>query len=85
LLAIRAYAVPRSAVAEIRCGYELPDERRVWVEKSGENVAAIDFLANREPIIQRFVGLLEDALNGAEFPFDLDLAARVSDDVARLK
>jgi hypothetical protein len=85
LLAIRAYAVPRSALAEIQCGYELPDERRVSVEKSGENVASIDFLANKEPIIQRFIARLEAALDGADFPFDLGLADRVADEVASLK
>jgi hypothetical protein len=85
LLAIRAYAVPRSAVLEIRCGYELPDERRVSVENPGGTVASIDFLANKEPIIQRFIAKLEAALDGADFPFDLRLAARVSDDVASLR
>src|SRR5271156_4705382 len=33
LLAIRAYAAPNSALQEIRCGYDQPDERSVWLEK----------------------------------------------------
>lgn len=85
LLAIRAYAAPKSHVAEIRCGYGLPDERSVWVETQGRRIASIDFLGNSEPIIQRFIGRLEAALDGADFPFGLDFASRVSDDVNALK
>jgi len=85
LLSIRAYAVPQSDLSEIRCGYDLADERRVWLESSGRQVASIDFLENREPIIQRFVSRFEEALGGAEFPFDLDFALRVAEDVRALK
>ncbi len=49
LLAIRAYAAPESVVQEIRCGYEQPDERCVWLEKRNTRVAFIDLLANKEP------------------------------------
>jgi hypothetical protein len=85
LLSIRAYAVPQSGLSEIRCGYDLADERRVWLESSGRPVASIDFLENREPVIQRFVSRFEEALSGVEFPFDLDFALRVADDVRALK
>jgi hypothetical protein len=85
LLAIRAYAVPKSIVAEVRCGYGLPDERNVWVEEQGRRAGFIDFLKNNEPIIQRFIGRLESALEGADFPFDLEFASRVASDVDALK
>ncbi len=81
LLAIRAHAVPHSAVSEIRCAYEQPDERYVWVEKQDGNIAAIDFLGTREPVIQRFMASFEAALGGSDFPFGLDFADRVSEDV----
>src|SRR5271166_4103934 len=35
LLAIREYAVPRSEVTQIRCGYEQDDERSVCLEEKG--------------------------------------------------
>ena len=85
LLAIRAYAVPKSVVAEIHCGYGLPDERNVWVEEQNRRTGFIDFLKNHEPIIQRFIGRLEAALEGANFPFGLEFASRVADDVDALK
>jgi hypothetical protein len=85
LLAIRAYAVPKSGIAEIRCGYGLPDERNVWVGIQDRRIGFIDFLNNHEPIIQRFIGRLEAALEGTDFPFGLELASRVADDVDALK
>jgi hypothetical protein len=85
LLAIRAYAVPKSGVAEIRCGYGLPDERSAWVGTHDRRTGFIDFLENHEPIIQRFIGRLEAALEGADFPFSLEFASRVADDVGTLK
>lgn len=86
LLSIRAYAVPQSGLSEIRCGYDLPDERNVWLESGAGRVASIDFLENREPIIQRFQNRFETALDGGqEFPFDLDFALRVADDLRALK
>lgn len=85
LLAIRAYAVPQSAIQEIRCGYEQPDERCVWLEKRNTRAAFIDLLANREPIIQRFVAKVEASLEGADFPLDLEFALRVAHDVEALR
>src|ERR1700732_2323217 len=32
LMAIREYAVPHSRLAVIHCGYDLPDERMVWLD-----------------------------------------------------
>jgi hypothetical protein len=78
LLAIRAYAAPKSALQEIRCAYEQPDERSVWLEKRNTRVAFIDLLANKERIIQRFIAKVEASLEGANFPFDLEFALRVS-------
>jgi hypothetical protein len=85
LLAIRACAVPKSAIQEIRCGYEQPDERCVWLEKRNTQAAFIDLLANKEPIIQRFVAKVEASLEGAEFPLDLEFALRVAHDAGTLR
>ena len=85
LLAIRTYAVPQSTISEICCGYEMPDERRVWLEEHGREVASIDFLNRNEPVIQRFIHRLEAGVAGAEFPFDLEFASRVADDLDALK
>ena len=80
LLAIRAYATPRSGLQEIRCGYEQPDERCVWLEKRNTRVAFLDLLANKEPIIQRFMAKVEGSLELAEFPLGLEFALRVAND-----
>jgi predicted dehydrogenase len=78
LLAIREFAVPSSDVAEIACGYQLPDERQVWLDRGNRRVASIDLLTHRQPIIQRFLQKVEAALDGAAFPFDLQFALRVA-------
>jgi predicted dehydrogenase len=85
LLAIRAYAVPQAAVQEIRCGYEQPDERCVWLEKRNTPAALIDLLANKEPIIQRFIAKVEASLEGAAFPLDLEFALHVAHDAEILR
>jgi len=85
LLAIRSYAAPQSTVQEIRCGYEQPDERYVWLERRNTRAAFIDLLANKEPIIQRFVAKVEASLEGADFPFDLEFALRVSNEAKSLR
>jgi hypothetical protein len=84
LLAIRAYASPQATLQEIRCGYEQPDERSVWLERRNNRVAFINLLANKEPIIQRFIAKVEASLGGADFPFDLKFALRVSNDTKAL-
>lgn len=85
LLAIRAYAAPKSALQEILCGYEQPDERCVWLEKRNTRVAFIDLLANKEPIIQRFIAKVEASLEGADFPLDLEFALRVANETEALR
>jgi predicted dehydrogenase len=84
LLAILAYTVPQSAIQEIRCGYEQPDERCVWLERRNTRAAFIDLLANKEPIIQRFIAKVEALLEGADFPLDLEFALRVARDAEAL-
>jgi len=79
LFAIREYAVPASEVAEIQCGYELPDERSVWIEQGEQRLAGVNFVRNKEPIVQRFIQKVEAALDGVAFPFDLEFALRVAD------
>ncbi len=84
LLAIRAYAVPEAHVSEIRCAYDQRSERCVWVEAPDAQIYSVDFLDSTEPVIQRFIAQFEATLDGADFPFDLDFAFRVSMDLARL-
>jgi predicted dehydrogenase len=85
LLAIRAYAVPQSTISEVRCGYDAPDERRIWIETRDKKTAAMDFLGSKESVIQRYIHELEAAIAGAEFAFDLNFASRVADDLAAVK
>jgi hypothetical protein len=85
LLAIRAYGVPESAVQEIRCGYEQPDERCVWLERRNTRVAFMDLLASKELIIQRFLAKVEASLDQADFPLNLEFALRVSEEVEALR
>jgi hypothetical protein len=78
LFAIREFAVPGSETCEIICDYERPDQRIVWIEEGGKRVASIDLLRGSERIIQGFMKKVEAALDGAAFPFDLDFALRVA-------
>jgi Oxidoreductase family, NAD-binding Rossmann fold len=79
LMAMREYAIPHSRLSKIYCGYELPDERMVWVDSDKQRVASIDFLGSKEPIVQRFVARFENSLGGKPFPFDFDFAERVNE------
>ena len=81
LMAMREYAVPHSRLSKIHCGYELPDERTVWVDSDKKRVASIDFLGSKEPIVQRFVSGFENSLDGKPFPFDFDFAQRVNENL----
>jgi hypothetical protein len=77
LFAIRAYAAPEAEISRIDCGYDQPDERMVSLTQGDRSISAIDFSANREPIIQRFIARFERALDGGPFPFTLDFALEV--------
>jgi hypothetical protein len=77
LAAIRRYAATHSEIAELFCAYDATEERRVWIEDE-----SIDFLENREPVIQRFVRRFEA---GAEFPFDIEFGLRVAEDLASFR
>jgi hypothetical protein len=79
LFSIHEYCVPHSAIAEIDCAYGQPDERSVWLESQGRRIAEIDLLANKQPIIQRFIGRVEAAIRGADFPFGLQFALNVAE------
>jgi hypothetical protein len=81
LMAIREYAVPHSRLSKIYCGYELPDERMVWLDSDKQRVATIEFLGSKEPIVQRFVARFENCLDGATFPFDFAFAQRVNENL----
>jgi predicted dehydrogenase len=82
LLSIRRWATPRAALGQIECSYGRPDRRMVWLEKAGQEIASLDLLAAREPIIQTFTGELERALPFGEFPFNLEFAFQVAMDTA---
>ncbi len=82
LLAIRAYAASLASISEIQCGYGEPDEREVWLEAEGQRISSSSFFPTKEPVIQRFIGRLEAALDTLDFPFDLRFAARVADDIS---
>lgn len=75
LAAIRRYAVPQSEIAELVCAYETVEERRVWIDDE-----SLDFLDNREPIVERFVRRFENLAQ--EFPFDLGFGRLVAEDLA---
>jgi hypothetical protein len=81
LMAMREYAVPHSRLSKIHCGYELPDERMVWLDSDQKRVATIEFLGSTEPIVQRFVKRFENSLDGKPFPFDFAFAQRVNENL----
>jgi hypothetical protein len=85
LASIRAFAVPKSELAEIHCGYQQADERCAWLERESQRFACLDLLAAKEPIIQRFIGKFEAAIEEGKFPLDLNHALRVSEDLAALR
>lgn len=78
LAAIREFTVPASRISELACGYERADERLVWLEREGQCFSSIDLFRHGQPIIQRFLKKVEAAIEGAAFPFDLDFALRVA-------
>ena len=77
--------MPGSEVAQVLCAYESPDERVVWLERKGKRIATIDLLQGSERIIQGFMKKVEAALDGAAFPFDLDFALRVENELNAFK
>lgn len=85
LFAIREFAVPASEVTEVLCAYERPDERLVWLEQGDRRIASIDLFKGSERIIQDFMKKAEAAIDGAAFPFDLDFAFRVENQLNAFK
>lgn len=86
LMAIHEFTVPDSEVYEMQFAYEHPDERMVWLDQRSERVASIDLFKGSERIIQDFVKKVEAALDGgAAFPFDLDFALRVANQLNAFK
>jgi hypothetical protein len=84
LVAMHEYAVPRSLISKIDCHYEAVEQRRVFLDKTAGRVGEIDFLGSKEPIIQRFLGLLEERLGGGEFSFGFDFGLSVKEQLERL-
>jgi hypothetical protein len=56
-----------------------------WLERKGQRIDSIDLLNHRQLIVQRFMEKVEAALHGAAFPFDLDFALRVANQLNALK
>jgi hypothetical protein len=81
LMAMREYAVPHSHLSKIYCGYQLPDERMVWLDSEKQRVATIQFLGSKEPIVQRFLARFENSLDGTTFQFDFAFAQRVNENL----
>lgn len=77
LLAIREVAAPAAELGAIRCGYERPAARAVWLDRGGKTLERLDFAQSREPILQRLVQTFEAASEQGSFPLDLALAERV--------
>jgi predicted dehydrogenase len=76
LLAVREYVASHSEVEDIRCGYEMEDERWVALDAAAGLTRTVE-LRTEEPIIQRYIEAFEDSMAVARFPFDLRFAARV--------
>ena len=85
LFSLHEYSAGDAEIVEIECEYEKRDERRVWLAREDARVAEIDLLANKEPVIQRFIASVEAAIAGEEFPFGLDFALRVAERAAAWK
>jgi predicted dehydrogenase len=85
LFSIREFAVPEATVVDIRCEYGMPDERLVRIAGENQMRETIDLLAQKQPIIQRFMQKCEAALDGAAFSLDLGFALRVSEELNRFR
>ncbi len=85
LFAIREFAVPASEVGEMKCLYARSAERLVWLEQGNQQIASIDLFKGSDRIIQEFMIKAEAALDGAAFPFDLDFALRVENELNAFK
>ncbi len=85
LLAIREFAVPTSEISQIQCAYERPDERLVWIDEASQRISSIDLFQGSQRIIQDFMKKVEGALDDAAFPFDLEFALRVANQLNACK
>jgi hypothetical protein len=84
LLAMHAFAVPRSSIGEIRCAYETQNQRVAWLDSGERRIETIDFFGSKEPIIQRFLTQFERRMEGNAFPLDLKFALRVKEELETL-
>jgi hypothetical protein len=86
LIAMRTHAVPLSRISTLECGYQQPDERKIWLDAGKARIATENFFGSKEPIVQRFVTKFEAAIDGrdAPFPFDFGFALQVKEQLERL-
>jgi GFO/IDH/MocA oxidoreductase family protein len=85
LFSIREFAVPASEGGEMQCIHGGTEERLVWLEQDGRRVASINLFKGSGRLIQDFMKKAEAALEGATFPFDLDFALRVANELNAFK
>jgi hypothetical protein len=85
LMAVRCLYFPKSSLGDIKTGYERPDRRVISVVFQGKKYD-IDFLDNKEPLLQRLIEQFESAvLDNEDFPVDLTLAALVYRELMQLE
>jgi hypothetical protein len=84
LLSMWRFGVPEATLGEIQCSYESADERTVWLSRGEVTVSRIDFLANTQPLIQRFIYAFEEGFHRRKAIFGLEFAKRIATEVRGL-
>ncbi len=85
LLAIKCALFPDAATGDITVSYKGIDERKLEVVR-GTDRRTLDFLGNREPLIQRFIAAFEASLSGKNaFPFGLPLSNEINAELAAIE
>jgi hypothetical protein len=84
LIAVKEFAAPAATLGALRCAYGERPMRRVWLEIGRGQQDVIDFTATSEPILQRFIRMVEDAIGGAPCSLDLAFAERIAAQIAHV-
>jgi predicted dehydrogenase len=84
LLAIKHYYFPNAQLGVIKTAYETDDQRSVTI-KIDSTQYLINFLNNREPLIQKFIDAFElDLIKKARSEFDLHFSLKIMYDLYNL-
>ena len=84
LLAVKNMYFENAIIEKLLTGYGMENRRNIVVSTE-QSRFEIDFLRNREPIIQRFVEHFERCVaEERTFPLDLKLSMKILDDLDRL-